>query len=416
MIYRFHEVSEQFGKRRFGFANDQALERVRHIVHQVAAEGDVALDRWSLKLDGRVPYEVPRHEWREAYEGLSAELRQALDLSAKRVETFYKREPVGGFISADQDGLLGQLVRPLTRVGVYVPGGTAPLSSSVIMGVIPARVAGVGEIVLATPPVPHPLTLAAAWVAGADRLLAMGGAQAVAALAYGTSKVPRVDKVVGPGNMYVTLAKREVYGVVGLDGLAGPTETLIIADDSASPALLAADLLAQAEHDFLAEPWLVADSLSLLESVERELELTLHDLPREEIARAALANGGLVLVSSLEEALELANLYAPEHLCLSVREPIAWLGKVQNAGGVFLGEYSNEALGDYIAGPSHVMPTAGTARFSGALAVRDFLKVIPLIGLAREPAAELAGFGALLAHEEQLEAHVRALLARRGKP
>ncbi len=426
--YRPEEVRARFATRRLHFEGTPELksalaelfgeplspaEAVRRIVTEVREKGDVALDAWSLRLDGQEVYEVPKKLWREAYDELPRELREALEEARVRVKAFYKQEPKGGFLEAGPDGVLGQLVRPLSRVGVYVPGGTAPLLSTVLMTVVPARVAGVGEIVVATPPKPHPAILAAAWAAGADRLFAMGGAQAIAALAYGTERVPRVDKIVGPGNLFVTLAKKEVYGDVGIEGLAGPTETLIVADESANPELVAADLLAQAEHDRLAEPWLVTPSEVLAEAVEAALERQLADLPREEVARRALANGGIVLAGDLEEALELANLYAPEHLCLSVADPYRYLGRVQNAGGVFLGEHSGEALGDYIAGPSHVMPTSGTARYSAALAVRDFLKAIPVVGFSPEAAKRLAGPAALLARAEGLEAHARALEKRR---
>ncbi len=426
--YRPEEVRARFATRRLRFEGSPELksalaelfgeplspaEAVRRIVAEVREKGDVALDAWSLRLDGHEAYEVPKKLWREAYDELSRELREALEEARVRVKAFYQQEPKGGFLEAGPDGVLGQLVRPLSRVGVYVPGGTAPLLSTVLMTVVPARVAGVGEIILATPPKPHPAILAAAWAAGADRLFAMGGAQAIAALAYGTERVPRVDKIVGPGNLFVTLAKKEVYGDVGIEGLAGPTETLIVADESANPELVAADLLAQAEHDRLAEPWLVTPSEPLAEAVEAALERELPDLPREEVARRALANGGIVLTRNLEEALELANLYAPEHLCLSVADPYRYLGRVQNAGGVFLGEHSGEALGDYIAGPSHVMPTSGTARYSAALAVRDFLKAIPVVGLSPEAAKRLAGPAALLARAEGLEAHARALEKRK---
>ncbi len=425
--YRPEEVRARFAARRLRFEGSPELrkalaeffgepltpaEAVRRIVAEVREKGDTALDAWSERLDGHAVYEVPKKLWREAYDDLPRPLREAIEEARVRVKAFYKKEPKGGFLDAGADGVLGQLVRPLGRVGVYVPGGTAPLLSTVLMTVVPARVAGVGEIVVATPPRPHPAILAAAWAAGADRLFAMGGAQAIAALAYGTERVPRVDKIVGPGNLFVTLAKKEVYGDVGIDGLAGPTETLIVADASANPELVAADLLAQAEHDRLAEPWLLTPSEALADAVEEALEHELKDLPREEVARRALENGGIVLVENLEEALELANLYAPEHLCLSVEDPYAWLGRVQNAGGVFLGEHSGEALGDYLAGPSHVMPTSGTARYSAALAVRDFVKAIPVVGLAPEAAARLAGPAALLARAEGLEAHARALEKR----
>ncbi|PZA07833.1 MULTISPECIES: histidinol dehydrogenase [unclassified Meiothermus] len=414
MIYRSDQVRGRFARRKPFLEDEAALARVRQILREVETEGDAALDRWSERLDGFPAEEIPKRSWREAYEDLSGELRDALETSRERIEAFYAHEPRGGFLEASPEGLLGQLVRPLERVGVYVPGGSAPLISSVLMAAGVARVAGVGEVVVASPPKVHPAILAAAWVAGADRLFAMGGAQAIAALAYGTERVPRVDKIVGPGNRYVILAKREVYGAVGIEALPGPTETLIVADASADARLLAADLLAQAEHGPDSEAWLLSPDPDLLARVEAELHSQLATLPRAEIARQALERSGLVEVGSLEEALELANLYAPEHLCLSVEDPTRWLGRVQNAGGVFLGEHSCEALGDYIAGPSHVMPTAGTARFGGGLAVRDFLKVIPVVGLSSQAAARLALLGARLAREEGLEAHARALDRRRG--
>jgi len=412
MIYRAEEVRERFAHR--GLTFDPTVEEiVRGILAAVREEGDRALDRLSLDLDGHPVEEIPKRAWRQAYEDLDEELRDALETAKERIEAFYREEAKGGFLKADASGLLGQMVRPLSRVGVYVPGGSAPLLSSLLMSVVPAKVAGVAEVIVASPPRVHPGVLAAAWVAGADRLFAMGGAQAIAALAYGTERVPRVDKIVGPGNAYVVAAKRQVFGVVGLDGLAGPTETLIIADGSASPRLLAADLLAQAEHGPDSEPWLLSPDRALLERVEVELSRQLQDLPRAEVARKALERGGLVLTRDLEEALELANLYAPEHLCLALADPLPWLGKVQNAGGVFLGEGSPEALGDYIAGPSHVMPTSGTARFQGGLAVRDFLKVIPVMGLAEGAVKELSAKGALLARAEGLEGHARSLDLRR---
>lgn len=408
MIYRAEEVRERFARRGLSF-DPKVEEIVRGILQAVREEGDEALDRLSLDLDGHPVEEIPKRAWREAYEDLDEGLRDALETAKERIEAFYREEARGGFLRAEEGGVLGQLVRPLERVGVYVPGGSAPLLSSLLMSVVPAKVAGVGEVVVASPPRIHPGVLAAAWVAGADRLFAMGGAQAIAALAYGTRRVPRVDKIVGPGNAYVVAAKRQVFGAVGIDGLAGPTETLIVADGSASPRLLAADLLAQAEHGPDSEPWLLSPDRALLEKVEAELFRQLPDLPRAEIARRALERGGLVQTQDLEEAFALANLYAPEHLCLALADPLPWLGRVQNAGGVFLGEGSPEALGDYIAGPSHVMPTSGTARFQGGLSLRDFLKVIPVMGLAEGAVRELSRKGALLARAEGLEAHARAL-------
>ncbi|WP_456475950.1 histidinol dehydrogenase [Oceanithermus sp.] len=425
--YEAKEVRGRFAARRLRFSLPEkvkegiaqvfgeplsAEEAVRRIVEDVAARGQQALDEWSLKLDRHATYEVPKREWREAYDDMEPRLREALGIARERLEKFHRKEPKGGFLAATPEGMLAQIVRPIRRVGAYVPGGSAPLLSTVLHTVVLARVAGVQEIIVATPPPVHPAILAAAWAAGADRVFAMGGAQAIAAFAYGTEAVPRVDKIVGPGNLFVTLAKKEVFGAVGVDGLAGPTETLIVADALARPELLAADLLAQAEHDPSAEPWLLSPDAALLDAVARELERQLDDLPRAAIARESLANGGLVHTSDLAEALTLADLYAPEHLCLSVERPTDWLGLVHNAGGIFLGEHSGEAIGDYVAGPSHVMPTSGSARWTGALAVRDFLKIVPVVALGAEAAAELSELGARLAREEELEAHARALDAR----
>ncbi|WP_457637172.1 histidinol dehydrogenase [Oceanithermus sp.] len=392
-----------------------AEEAVRRIIADVQKRGQTALDEWSLTLDKHATYEVPKREWREAYDDMNSELREALGIARERLEKFHRKEPKGGFMAATPSGMLAQVVRPIRRVGAYVPGGSAPLLSSVLHTVVLARVAGVSEVIIATPPPVHPAIMAAAWAAGADRLFAVGGAQAIAALAYGTEKIPRVDKIVGPGNLFVTLAKKQVFGDVGIDGLAGPTETLIIADGSANPAIVAADLLAQAEHDPAAEPWLISPEAGVLEAVSAELERQLESLPRAEIARAALKNGGLVLAESMAEALALADLYAPEHLCLSVERPTDWLGYVNNTGGIFLGEHSGEAIGDYVAGPSHVMPTSGSARWTGALAVRDFLKIVPVVAFNAHAAAELSRLGARLAREEELEAHARALDLRAGE-
>ena len=301
---------------------------------------------------------------------------------------------MSSWVDTGPDGTLGQLIRPLDRAGVYVPGGTAPLPSSLLMAAIPARVAGVGEVVVCTPAGSagvNDLILAAAHVAKVDRLFALGGAQAIAALAYGTESVPRVDKIVGAGGLFITLAKRQVFGGVGIDGFYGPTETLVIADDSADPAWAAADLLAQAEHDVLASPILLTPSRALAEQVAAQLRRQLEGLSRAEIAAASLADrGGIVVTADLAEAVELANLYAPEHLCLLVAEPWALVGQIRNAGGIFVGEHSFEVLGDYVAGPSHVMPTEGSARYASPLSVADFVKRISLIAFTREAGARLS--------------------------
>ena len=333
-------------------------------------------------------------------------------LAAERIAAFHRKQPMTSWVDTGPDGTLGQLIRPLDRAGVYVPGGTAPLPSSLLMAAIPARVAGVGEVVVCTPAGSagiNDLILAAAFVAKVDRLFALGGAQAIAALAYGTESVPRVDKIVGAGGLFITLAKRQVFGGVGIDGFYGPTETLVIADDSADPAWAAADMLAQAEHDVLASPILLTPSPTLAEQVAAQLARQLDGLSRAEIASQSLANrGGIVVTADLAEAVELANLYTPEHLCLLVAEPWALVGQIRNAGGIFVGEHSFEVLGDYVAGPSHVMPTEGSARYASPLSVADFVKRISLIAFTREAGARLSAPAAILAHGEGLTAHAAA--------
>ena len=312
----------------------------------------------------------------------------------------------------------GAMARPAERVGVYVPGGSAPLPSTALMTAIPARVAGVSEIILCSPArdggFPEPTTLAAARIAGVDKIFAIGGAQAVAAMAYGTETVPKADIVCGPGNIFVTLAKKLVYGDVGIDGLYGPTETMIVADDAANPTLCAADMLAQAEHDPLATPVLVCVSSALAERVADEVEARLGRLSRESVARAAIeGRGAIAIVENLDEAIDLANRFAPEHLCLAVEDPWRWVGKIRNAGALFMGEFSHEVLGDYVAGPSHVMPTSGTARFNSGVGVHTFLKTIPIIALDDAESAALSESAALIARAEGLTAHAEAAEIRR---
>jgi histidinol dehydrogenase len=315
-------------------------------------------------------------------------------------------------------GTLGQKLTPIERVGIYVPGGTAPLPSSLLMAAVPARVAGVEQIIVCTPPGKPdgrvaPITLAAAHVAGVDRLFRLGGAQAIAALAYGSQTIPRVDKIVGAGGLFTTIAKRQVYGIVGLDGLYGPTETVVVADDSAKAAWVAADLLAQSEHDPLATAILLTPSRALAEQVQAEVARQLETLSRAEIASTSLAGqGGAVITPDLATAIQLADAFAPEHLCLSVEEPAMWAEKIRNAGGIFLGEHSFEVLGDYVAGPSHIMPTGGTARFTGPVNVLDFVKVVNIIGLDADTAARLCAPAARLAGAESLSAHAAAATAR----
>ncbi len=378
------------------------------ILDSVRREGDAALRHWSQQLDAVAPraWQVPAAEMEMAFDALAPSLRAALELAVKRIRAFHARQPVTSWTTDELGGRLGQRVTPIGRVGVYVPGGSAPLPSSLLMSVIPAQAAGVPEIVVCTPPRPDPVILAAAHLCGIEAVYQVGGAQALAAMAFGTESIPRVDKIVGAGGLFVTLAKRHLYGQVGLDGLAGPTETMVIADESARPAWVAADLLAQAEHDPLASAILLTPSRELAQAVQAQVARQLESLSRAEIIAQSLERrGGVVLTPDLETAASLADEFAPEHLCLAVSDPAALADRIHNAGGLFLGERSFEVLGDYVAGPSHVMPTGGTARFASPLNVLDFIKITSIIALDDvtcralcEPAAEIARAETLSAH------------------
>ena len=392
-------------------------ESVQRILGDVSRHGDEAVRRYSRLLDGAEleEIEVSSQEITRSQRRVSKPLARALRLAADRIETFHRATLRKSWV--DLSTGLGELVVPLERVGVYAPGGTASYPSTVLMTAIPAKVAGVKEVVLATPPRdgvnPDPAVMAAAKLAGVDRVFRVGGVQAIGAMAYGTETVPKVDKICGPGNVFVTLAKKLVFGQVDIDGLYGPTETIIIADETANPDYCASDLLAQAEHDALASPILVTNSLALVGEVEAALERQLVSLERGDMAAQSLERQGkVILTDSLDEALELANEFAPEHLCMMVEEPWAWSGKVKHAGGLFLGLYSPEVMGDYVAGPSHVMPTGGTARFSSALSVHHFLKTMPVVGLKPEEYGGLAEAAATIARAEGLTGHARAVEAR----
>jgi histidinol dehydrogenase len=390
------------------------VERVRR---EVRARGDAALREISLRLEGAAPerFETTREEVAAAYGAVSAGFVEDLKLAAERVAAFHQRQHRGSWLDFGEG--TGQMVRPLERVGLYAPAGRAAYPSTVIMSAVVARVAGVDEVILCTPPGPdgrqRPEMLVAADIAGVQRVFKLGGAQAIVAMAYGTESVPRVDKVLGPGNLFVVLAKRRVYGAVAIDQLPGPTETLVLADDAADADEVAADLLAQAEHDPLATPLLLTTSASLATAVQTAVERQLVDLPTAETARASLgANGGAVVVASVADGIRLANAYAPEHLCLLLRDPWAVIGQVRHAGGVFVGSASPEAAGDYIAGPSHVMPTGGTARFASPLSVDDFVKIVSVVGLSSTRLAEVGPAAARLARAEGFEAHARAVDVR----
>ncbi|NQT04778.1 MAG: histidinol dehydrogenase [Dehalococcoidia bacterium] len=405
-----HKLEEMFG-------TADPEQAVKVIINEVRRRGDAAIFDLTAKIDGikLTALEVPRDELSKAYKEVGDELISALKLAAERVNAFHtaQRDNIWHELA---NGDVGQLLRPLERVGIYVPGGTASYPSTVLMTVVPAKVAGVKEVILVTPPgkdgaVP-PATLAAADIAGVDRVFRIGGAQAVAALAYGTESVPRVDKVCGPGNIFVVLAKKLVYGAVAIDGLQGPSEVMIIADDTANPGYCAADLLAQAEHDPLASAILVTTSRALAEEIDRELKKQITGLSRQSVIDESLKRGVIALVDSLEEAVELANLYAPEHLSLMVKDAGTLLKKVTSAGCVLIGDAATVVLGDYIAGPSHVLPTGGTARFSSPLNITDFIKFINTIAIDEAGMKELGRAAALLARAEGLDAHARAVEKR----
>lgn len=389
-----------------------AAQAAARVVDDVCERGDAAVREWTRRIDGVEPgaLEVPLEAWEAAAREIGAELRDALALAARRIRAFHEASMPSEW--SDDEAGYGLRLAPLERAGLYVPGGSAAYPSTALMSAIPARVAGVREIIVCSPN-PAPVTLAAALEAGVDRLFAIGGAQAVAAMAFGTKSVPRVDKICGPGNVFVALAKRRVYGRVDIDGLYGPTETMIVADETADAAAAAADLLAQAEHDALASPVLVATNARTMDAVLREVERQAPELERVAIARAALGGqGAAALVESVEEALEVANAFAPEHLCLLVAHADRHVAGVRNAGGVFVGETSPEALGDYTAGPSHVMPTGASARFASSLGVDAFLKRVPVVRLPPAVLREIGPAAAAIARAEGLGGHARAAAMR----
>ncbi len=401
-----------------GFGGDDREQIVRQIINDVRDRGDAALFDYTEKFDGAklTKLEVDKELLTRAYWQVGSALVSALKLAAERIRSFHTAQKANIKSRVAKSGL-SQLMRPLERVGAYVPGGTASYPSTVLMTVVPARVAGVKEVILVTPPrsngVVPPLTLVAADIAGVDRIFSVGGAQAIAALAFGTESIPRVDKICGPGNIFVVLAKKLVYGVVGIDGLQGPSEVLIIADETTNPEYCAADLLAQAEHDPLASAILLTTSRRLAEEVSRQVEQQLAKLPRRNIATESLESRGMIaVVSSIDEAIELANLYAPEHLCLMVDRADSYIERLTNAGCIVAGKKATVVLGDYVAGPSHVLPTGGTARFSSPLSVIDFMKLTNVITVSDESLKELGRAAQALASAEGLEAHARAVEKR----
>jgi len=391
---------------------------VKQIADEVRSRGDAALIDYTRRIDGveLTSLEISKQQVTDAYQKVDKELVSALKLAAGRITAFHTAQKNNIWHEVSQQGL-GQLIRPLERIGVYVPGGTAYYPSTVLMTAIPARVAGVSEIILATPPTSNgtvpPPTLVAADIAQVDRIFCVGGAQAIAALAFGTESIPRVDKICGPGNIFVVLAKKLVYGAVDIDGLQGPSEVLIIADETANPQYCASDLLAQAEHDPLASAILITTSKQLASEVNREIEQQLKNLERRAIAAESLVNRGMiVMVADMDEAIELANLYAPEHLCLMVDKATSYIDKVSNAGCIFIGENSTVVLGDYMAGPSHVLPTGGTARFSSPLNITDFIKFINVVNIDKNSLKKLGQAAAVIARAEGFSAHAQAVERR----
>jgi histidinol dehydrogenase len=396
------------------------VQVVERILGEVRSEGDAALFRYTERFDGvgLIDLEVTKTEISQSYAQVNQELVSALDSAAQRIRSFCLVHKRHGWIDYTEGGL-GQIVHPLERVGIYIPGGSVCYPSTVLMTVIPAKVAGVKEIILTTPPgkegaIPS-ATLVAIDIAKGDRAFKVGGAQAIAALAFGTDSIPKVDKICGPGNIFVQLAKKLVYGVVDIDGLYGPTEIVILADETANPIFCAADLLAQAEHDPLASAILITTSSKLATQVSQEIEQQLAKLERREIAAASLEEkGGIAVVEDMEEAIELVNSYAPEHLSLVAQDAWSYLDRIKNAGGIFIGESSPEVLGDYMAGPSHVMPTGGTPHFSSPLTVDDFLKSTSVAALNKETLKLLGPSAVTIAEAEGLKGHAQAVRVRLG--
>ncbi len=390
---------------------------VLQMLRDVRAEGDSAVRRYASLLDDADldELQVPAAELEAAWQSTPDDLKHALELAAERITRFHEATLPRDWVDLG-DGL-GELVRPLERVGLYAPGGTAAYPSTVLMTAIPARVAGVKEVALATPrrgsePL-NAIVLAAARIAGVDAVYQVGGVPAIGALAYGTESIPRVDKICGPGNVFVAYAKRMVQGQVDIDGVFGPTETIVLADETANPVFCAADLIAQAEHDPMASAILVTDSSDLVNAIESELEAQISSNPRADTIRHSLERQGcIVMVDDFDEAIAVANRIAPEHLCLMVADPWAWAGHIKNAGGLFLGEFSPEVMGDYIAGPSHVMPTGGTARFSSALSVHHFVRTMPVVGLSPQRFSALGSAAVRIAEAEGLPGHAGAVQAR----
>jgi histidinol dehydrogenase len=430
-IARLSTAQDDFGERlakltAFDSALDDGVERtVAAILADVRARGDAAVLHYTERFDrvkaARVAdLEISPSELGKARSQLKKEERSALEQAAARIRKYHERQRAKSWQFTEADGTtLGQRITPVERAGIYVPGGKAAYPSSVLMNALPAKVAGVGELVMAVPTPSgerNPLVLAAASIAGVDRVFAVGGAQAIAALAYGTQTIPQVDKIVGPGNAYVAAAKRRVFGVVGIDMVAGPSEILVICDGSTDPDWIAMDLFSQAEHDESAQAILVTPDAGFIDRVAKSIDNLLPGMPRREVIAASFRRrGALIRTKDLEEACDIANRIAPEHLELSVAEPKKWLKRIRHAGAIFLGRYTSEALGDYCAGPNHVLPTSRTARFSSPLGVYDFQKRTSIIAVSRKGAQKLGQLAMTLANGEGFQAHARSAELRLGK-
>ncbi len=418
-IMKYGEVSadEIFAR---GESSFDVADIVTDIIENVKENGDKALFDYCEKFDKAklTSLEVTEEEIEEAFNSVEPKFIEILKTAAENIREFHKKQVRNSFIINEQDGIVtGQKVTPIEKVGLYVPGGTAAYPSTVLMDSIPAKIAGCNEICITTPPSSdgkvNPVILAAAKIAGVDRIFKIGGAQAVAALAYGTETVPKVDKIVGPGNAFVAEAKRQVFGRVSIDMIAGPSEILVIADGKSNPAFVAADLLSQAEHDKMASAVLVTDSEDLANAVSEEIEKQLKELPREAIARTSIDNNGKIIVAdNISDVIDVANEIAPEHLEICVDNPFDYLDKIKNAGSIFMGRYCPEALGDYFAGPNHTLPTSGTARFSSPLSVDDFVKKSQYTYYTKEALLKVAEDVAFFAEKEGLSAHARSATIR----
>ena len=400
--------------------NKKVTETVSEIIENVRENGDKAVKNYTLKFDGSLPeyYEIPRDVINDALDEADEDYVDALLNAMENIADFHNRQRQQGFINAKENGvIMGQRIRGLERVGLYVPGGTAAYPSSVLMNAIPAKIAGVKEIIMVTPPckdgTPNKDILTAAAVCGVDRIFMLGGAQAIAALAYGTETIPKVDKIVGPGNIYVATAKKLLFGTVDIDMIAGPSEILVMADDTANPKFVAADLMSQAEHDVMASSILVTTSETLADKVLAEIDRQAENLSRKDIIKKSLENYGAVIITDCRHcAVELANAIAPEHLEVHMENPMELLGSLDNAGSIFLGQYASEPIGDYYAGPNHVLPTSGTARFFSPLGVDSFIKMISYTYYTEDALSEAKKDIVTIAEREGLTAHANAIKVR----